>query len=122
MGKYLDIADKALRDMAEPLERPGSPVTTSERYGEKSELSEISPRSATGEQTARKKRRDEVLMLLADNPAVRYAYVCDADTDPVIIAIAIRDLATFEMTIPADRYDPFRLLQLIDSANGPEAA
>ena len=62
----------------------------------------------------RKRRRDEVLMLLADNPGVKYAYVTDADTDPVIIAVAIRDSRTFEMSIPLDRYDPFKLLQLFD--------
>ncbi len=67
----------------------------------------------------RKRRRDELLMMLADNPGVRYAYaVDDASTDPVVIAVGIRDLATFEMTIPADRYDPFAILQLFE-AEGP---
>lgn len=68
----------------------------------------------------RRRRRDEVLMLLADNPGVRYAYVTDADSDPIVLAVAICDLATFEMTIPADRYDPFRLMEIIDTGRNPD--
>lgn len=68
----------------------------------------------------RRARRDELLLMLAENPGVRYAYAVDAGTDPVIVAIGIRDQATFEMSIPAERYDPWRLLALIDDANGAD--
>jgi hypothetical protein len=54
-------------------------------------------------------------MQLADIPGVKYAFTVETGDDPVILAVAIRDLATFEMTIPADRYDPFKLLELFDS-------
>ena len=73
----------------------------------------------------RRRRRDEVLMMLADNPGVKYAYATDTGGDPIIIAIAIRGLATFEMNIPADRYDPFRILALFegeDTGRNSEAA
>ena len=66
----------------------------------------------------RNRRRDELLMMLADNPGVKYVYVTDTSTDPVIVAIGFRDLATFEMTIPAERYDPWKLLAFIDGERG----
>jgi hypothetical protein len=53
-------------------------------------------------------------MMLADNPSVRYVYTVDTGTDPVILAIGIRDFCTFEMTIAADKYDPFAILQLFE--------
>lgn len=65
-----------------------------------------------------RRRRDGVLMQLADSPGVKYALTVETGGDPVILAVAIRDLATFEMTIPAHRYDPFKLLELLES--GPD--
>jgi hypothetical protein len=62
----------------------------------------------------RLRRRDEVLMMLVDNPGVKYAYAVDAGSDPVILAVAIRDGHSFEMTIPTDRFDPFRFMEILD--------
>jgi hypothetical protein len=55
-----------------------------------------------------------VLAMLADNPALRLAVVCDGEGDPVPVAIAIRGKASFEFLIPRDRYDGVLLLDLID--------
>ena len=60
-------------------------------------------------------RRQRVLTMLAENPNIRRAVVVDnADADPVLVAVGIRDVATFELVIPAARFDAFKLLELIE--------
>lgn len=69
------------------------------------------------------RRRAKVLAMLRDNPGTRYAIdVVDANTDPVIVSIGVRNVATFEMTIPQAYYDAFALLQLIEERTGDEHA
>jgi hypothetical protein len=60
-------------------------------------------------------RRQEVLAKLAANPTARLAMITDLDSDPefAILAIALRDKATFEMRVPKAKYDPFLLYDLI---------
>jgi hypothetical protein len=61
------------------------------------------------------RRRAEVLTMLRNTPGIRYAIeVLDANTDPVIVSIGIRNVATFEMRIPQEKYDAFALLELLD--------
>jgi len=67
---------------------------------------------------AAKARRQRVLAKLADNPALRLAVVCDAEGDPVPVAVAIRDKGTCEVHIPAARFDPFALLDLVTRHGG----
>ena len=55
-------------------------------------------------------RRQRVLTMLADNPALRLAVVCDGVGDPV----PIRDKGSVEILIPAARFDPFALLELVE--------
>lgn len=65
------------------------------------------------------RRRANVLIMLRDNPSIRYAIeVVDANTDPVIVSIGMRNVATFEMSIPQAYYDAFTLLELIESHTG----
>jgi len=60
-------------------------------------------------------RRQRVLAMLAERPGIRYAVVVDnPDTDPVILALAIRGRATCELQIPRAKYDPWLLLDLIE--------
>jgi hypothetical protein len=63
---------------------------------------------------AAESRRQRVLAMLADNPARRLAVVCDGQGDPVPVAIAIRGKGTCEVLIPAARFDPFVLLELVE--------
>lgn len=64
-------------------------------------------------------RRQRVLAMLGEQPGIKYAVVVDdPDTDPVILALAIRDRATCELRIPRDRYDGVLLLDLIDRHGG----
>ena len=59
-------------------------------------------------------RRQRVLAMLADNPALRLAVVCDGQGDPVPVAVAIRDKGTCEVLIPAARFNPFALIELVE--------
>lgn len=66
----------------------------------------------------REERRAKVLTMLAENPKTRRAFITDMDSKPdsVILTIAIRDVATFEMQISKDRYDPFVFLEVLQKA------
>jgi hypothetical protein len=69
------------------------------------------------------RRRAKVLAMLRDNPGISYAIeVVDANTDPVIVSIGIRNVATFEMNIPQAYYDACSLLELIEKHTGDEHA
>ena len=59
-------------------------------------------------------RRQRVLRMLADNPALRLAVVCDGAGDPVPVAVAIRGKGSVEVLIPTARFDPFALLELVE--------
>lgn len=67
----------------------------------------------------REERRLKVLAILAENPDSQRAIITDLDSDPddVILIIAIRNVATFEMQIPKDKYDAFALLELIEKGS-----
>ena len=59
-------------------------------------------------------RRQRVLAMLADNPELLLAVVCDGQGDPVPVALAIRDKGTCEVLIPAAHFDPFALIELVE--------
>jgi len=71
-------------------------------------------KTESGLGTATEARRQRVLAMLADNPALRLAVVCDGAGDPVPVAVAIRDKGAAEILIPAARFDPFALLELVE--------
>jgi hypothetical protein len=63
-------------------------------------------------------RRQKALALLARDGG-RYAVtVDDSGTDPVVMALAIRDKATCEVLIPKDRYDPLAVLAMMEGWEG----
>lgn len=63
-------------------------------------------------------RRQRVLSMLVENSTLRLAVVCDGEGDPVPVAIGIRDKGTCEVHIPASRFDPFALLELVERHGG----
>lgn len=63
-------------------------------------------------------RRQRVLAKLTANPALRLAVVCDAEGDPVPMAVAIRGKGACEVNIPAARFDPFALIELVGRHGG----
>lgn len=63
----------------------------------------------------RELRREKVLALLEAEADKRYAiYVADASTDPVVVAVGVRNIATFELEIPLKYYDGMELLELVE--------
>lgn len=66
------------------------------------------------------KRRARVLAMLETHPGVKYAVLTDTEADPeaVILALAIRGQASFELRVPPKKYDPWLLLTLIERHSG----
>jgi len=65
---------------------------------------------------ARDIRRDRVMEMLIASPGSMRAVYTDIDSDPlnVILAIAVRNGAVAEMLIPRSKYDPFKLMSVLD--------
>ena len=57
-------------------------------------------------------RHQRVAEMLSDNKIA--VLVEDATTDPVIVTVGVRGLATFDLHIPLSRYDGIALLQVVD--------
>lgn len=72
-------------------------------------------RPSANDDPAVEARRQRVLAMLADRQSVRYAVLTDAEaeSDAVILALAIRGVGTCELRVPREKYDPFLLLDLI---------
>jgi hypothetical protein len=68
-------------------------------------------------------RRQMVLAMLKENPGITYAITNDTEIEAVavIITLAIRDKATYELRIPKAKYDAFALLRVIEAHTGPTA-
>lgn len=64
----------------------------------------------------REQRRQKVLTMLSENPDQHRAFYVDpgSDLNNVIVAVAIRDLATCEIEIPRHKYDPFLVIEIIE--------
>jgi hypothetical protein len=64
---------------------------------------------------AERRRASVLAMLDKQSESTRYAWLTDARADPehVIVALAIRDVGTCELSIPRERYDGFELLKVI---------
>jgi len=64
----------------------------------------------------REARRQKVIAMLDAAPGTQRAIYVDDASDPlnIIVAVAVRDLATCELLIPKAKYDPWRLLELIE--------
>jgi len=64
----------------------------------------------------RETRRQQVIAMLEAAPGTQRAVYTDTDSDPqnVILAIAVRNVATCEMLIPKAKFYPWRLLELIE--------
>lgn len=60
-------------------------------------------------------KQQRVREMLTADPNKKYAIlVDDAESDPVVVTVGIRGLATFELHIPLVRYDGIALLQVLD--------
>lgn len=59
-------------------------------------------------------RRLKVVAMLAENPAIERAVFSAEDRGAFVVAVAIRGVGTCELRISKDRYDGFRLMDLLD--------
>jgi hypothetical protein len=64
----------------------------------------------------REARRQKVLAMQESTPGSPRSIYVDTDSDPdfVILAVAIRHLATFEMAIPKVTFNSWQLLEMIE--------
>ena len=64
----------------------------------------------------REARRQKVIAMLEAAPDTQRAIDIDVDSDmdSVILTVGVRNLATCEMLIPKAKYDPWRLLEIIE--------
>ena len=67
-------------------------------------------------------RRQRVVAMLADNPALRLAVVCDGAGDPVPVAVAVRGKESCEVLIPRANYDGVKLLCLVEKHSQVEVS
>jgi hypothetical protein len=60
--------------------------------------------------------------MLAEDPRLTIAYMTDDSSVPgvVILTVARRGLAVYEMAIPPDKYDPFLLMDMVARHYGGE--
>lgn len=63
-------------------------------------------------------RREQVLAMLAKYSAARYALTTERQGAWMSIGMAIRNVATLELRVPAASYDAFRLLALVEKHGG----
>lgn len=68
------------------------------------------------EELKREERQNKVLQMLEERPEIHRAFVTDTESDPdnVILTMAVRGIASFEMLIPRHKYDPFLVLEIIE--------
>ena len=61
-------------------------------------------------------RADRAVALLNKDPTTRYGIVVDDESggDDVIVALAIRGVATCELLLPRDRYDSMAFLECVE--------
>ena len=66
-------------------------------------------------------RRQRVLDQLGADPTLTYAYEIDAASHPnyIIMAMAIRDVGSFELSIDRERFDPLDVLAFLVDQHGP---
>ena len=63
-------------------------------------------------------RRERAYMMLEAHPEARYAVLVDADSDPVVLTLAVRGVGCRERRVAQDQYDPFRVLAVIERYSG----
>ena len=102
-GRYLDIspADDLPDELVQQLKQHKPEILTALQLEQQQEA-----------------RREKVLAMLDTDPKLKRAIHADTDSDRnnVILAIAIRHVATCEMLVPKAKYDAWQLLALVDKA------
>ncbi len=76
----------------------------------------VNVKNISDDERLREARKERVMALLQENPDSPRAIYADTDSDPlnVILVIAVRHVAVTEMEIPREKYDPWRLITILD--------
>lgn len=105
-GRYLDIspADDLPDDIVQRLKQSKAEILEALRIEQQQEA-----------------RRQKALALLEADTAIKRSVYADTDSDPdnIILAIALRGVATCEMLVPKARFDAWQLLALVDKYGAP---
>lgn len=67
---------------------------------------------------AMERRRQVVLKMLRENPEITRAWTADGSADPIRVHLAIRGKGSCELSVPADRWDEFKFLELLEKQEG----
>lgn len=60
----------------------------------------------------------EVVAMLRQDPAMRYAFTSRSHGESVIVTLAIRDVAVADLSIPRSKYDGFEFMKLVQEVAG----
>ncbi len=103
-GSYLDIS---------PADNLPSKLVRQLKHSKAEILTELQ------QEAQRETRRLRALETLDENSNVPRAIYIDTESDQhnIILTIAIRDTNTFEMLIDKTKYDPWKLIVMMDSMN-----
>ena len=68
----------------------------------------------------RENRRGKVIATLQADSTLNRVYSVDSECDPdqVIVTIAVRGVATYELAIPRAKHDPWQFLRLYEKLGG----
>lgn len=106
-------ASGKLTDAARALIRAHKPELLEELAASNGEFSDTYAHAREDCDEDAIRRRARALAMLDADPERRIAVVAEAG-DPAHVAVAIRGVAVGELTIPAERYDAFALLALME--------
>jgi hypothetical protein len=120
-ASLLDIARNKLRNNHATSSKNGAQQAT-QNGGDKNWVAQQAQIEAADSaeltvlEQQREKRRQMAITLLEAHPLAKRAVHPDKESDPdnVILCVAVRNVATVEMLIPKAKYDPLRLLELLD--------
>ncbi len=101
-----------LTDTLRAAIRAHKPAILAELEAANAEYCDAPAREDCDERTVR--RRSRALAILAEQPERQLAVVGEP-SDPAHVVVAVRGVAVGELTIPADRYDAFVLLALMQT-------
>jgi hypothetical protein len=76
----------------------------------------VNVKNISDDERLREARKERVMALLQENPDAPRAIYADTDSDPlnVVLVTAVRHVAVSEMTVPRVKYDPWRLITILD--------
>jgi hypothetical protein len=114
----ITLADLLKDEEQDRAANSANAATSGERSSSFSKVSSSSQLRVERLDAEREERRSAVVVMMAaaPNSQRRFWHVDDkSNSEYVIVTFGIRDVGTCELSILRERYDPFRLLEIINS-------